>query len=92
MHFFPVEYRYPNQDCCREHDCRYRETICIGEVCQIGKGGNDDDCEDHENPVDRRNVNLALVLVRCAYHAQWRERFHVDNLLEETKYSRDHSL
>ena len=92
MHFFPVVYRYPNQECCRKHDCRDGETVCVGEVCQIREDSNDNDCEDHENPVDCRNVNLALVCLRSAYHSQWRERFHVDDLLEETEYSRNHSL
>ena len=92
MHAFPVENRDTDQNCGRKHDCRYTETVCIGEVCQVGKDGNNDDCQDHETPVDRRNVDLALVRVRRAKHTEGWERFHVDDLLKQTENSRNHGL
>lgn len=87
-----VVYLYGDEPASGKHDGCHRESVRIRQVCQIREDSDNDDGQNHQCPVDRRDIYLALDGFRSVAHAERGERFGVDDLLDQTEGCGDHCL
>jgi hypothetical protein len=75
-----------------EHDGSNSKAISVGHICKVLEGRNDYNCHNHKNPIESRDVNLALDCLRGMQHANRWKRSAVDDLLDKTEGGRDQCL
>jgi hypothetical protein len=54
--------------CCYQHHCHNHYSISITNLVSVTEACCDDKAESHKGPIDFRNINLALELVRGMYN------------------------
>jgi hypothetical protein len=58
--FLDISYLNGNETSGREHDRGDGESISVGKFGDVSECSDEDDSDDHENPVHSRDVDLAL--------------------------------
>lgn len=75
-----------------DHDGDDGDAVGMADVLGGAEGDGDDDAGQHEEVVDLRDVNLALVLVGCMDHLHAREAAERERLGNYGEGSGDHGL
>jgi hypothetical protein len=87
-----VVYLDTHQHARRKHDSSDGKSVSVAQMCKVLEYDNGNDSGNHERPVDRGNIDLALYSFRGVKHADRRETFRVDYLLYEAEGGCDHRL